>query len=138
MKNGDIANEVPPRIIVVIDVVADSSVEETRKLLKTTVERTGIKLKNRTLSQLWNISFNYSLSVELAAFQSEHWTQENLDAFMNRLDSRGGNPFNYAELYADIDDFIGELPYRTNLKGVVDLRERVMRYGSWGIELDNL
>jgi hypothetical protein len=37
-----------------------------------------------------------------------------------------------------MDDFISELPYRTNLKGVVDLKERVARYGSWGIELRNL
>jgi hypothetical protein len=66
------------------------------------------------------------------------WTQEHLEKFMERLDRRGGNPFNYAELYSDINDFIGELPYRTNLKGVVDLRERIARYGSWGIELNNL
>jgi hypothetical protein len=57
---------------------------------------------------------------------------------MNRLDSRGGNPFNYAELYDNLDHLITELPYRANLKGVVDLSERVARYGSWGIELQNL
>jgi len=138
MINGDISNATSPRIIVVIDAVVESAVEETRRLLKTTVGRTKIKLKNRELSQLWNVSFKYGLSVELAAFENEVWSQEDLDKMMERLDSRGGNPFNYTELYADIDDFISELPYRTNLKGVVDLRERVMRYGSWGIELDNL
>jgi hypothetical protein len=57
---------------------------------------------------------------------------------MDKLDRRGGNPFNYAELYTDMDDFIAEIPYRNNLKGVVDLPERVARYGSWGIELNNL
>ena len=66
------------------------------------------------------------------------WAQSHLDSFMERLERRGGNPFNYAELYSDIDEFISELPYRTNLKGVVDLRERIARYGSWGIELNNL
>jgi hypothetical protein len=54
------------------------------------------------------------------------------------LERRGGNPFNYSEVYTNIDDFIGELPYRSNLKGVIDLKERVARYGSAGIELDNL
>jgi hypothetical protein len=37
-----------------------------------------------------------------------------------------------------MDDFIGDLPYRSNLKGVIDIRTRVARYGSWGIELNNL
>lgn len=138
MINGDISNETPPRIIVVIDVVVQAEVEETKKLLRSVSERKVSKLKNAQLSHLWNLSFKYGLSVELAAFQSELWTQAHLDNLMDKLDRRGGNPFNYAELYNDIEDFIGELPYRTNLKGVVDLRERVARYGSWGIELDNL
>lgn len=138
MINGDISNETPPRIIVVIDVVVQAEVEETKKLLRSVSERKVSKLKNAQLSHLWNLSFKYGLSVELAAFQSELWTQTHLDNLMDKLDRRGGNPFNYAELYNDIEDFIGELPYRTNLKGVVDLRERVARYGSWGIELDNL
>jgi hypothetical protein len=78
------------------------------------------------------------LSVELAGFANELWTEELLDKIMDKLERRGGNPFNYSEVYVDINDFIGELPYRTNLKGVVDLSERVARYGSAGIELNNL
>jgi hypothetical protein len=95
-------------------------------------------LNNTSLSELWTVSNKYGLSVELAGFESEKWSQDHLDKFMDRLDRRGGNPFNYAELYSSIDDFIGELPYRTNLKGIVDLRERIARYGSWVIELNNL
>jgi hypothetical protein len=122
----------------VIDVVAESSVEEARKLLKTVTERKVNKMNHLALAELWRISDRYGLSVELAGFANEHWTQEHLDKVMDKLDRRGGNPFNYAELYENIEDFIGELPYRSNLKGVVDLRERVARYGSWGIELANL
>jgi hypothetical protein len=66
------------------------------------------------------------------------WTQAHLDLFMERLDKRGGNPFNYAELYVTLEDLLGELPYRTNLRGVIDLQGRIARYGSWGIELNNL
>lgn len=138
MINGDISNETSPRIIVVIDVVANSEVFEEKKILRTIVERKVVSLNNTALSELWTVSNKYGLSVELAGFQNEMWTQEHLEKFMERLDRRGGNPFNYAELYSDINDFIGELPYRTNLKGVVDLRERIARYGSWGIELNNL
>jgi len=136
--NGDISNETSPRIIVVIDVVANSEIFEEKKILRTIVERKVVSLNNVALSELWTVSNKYGLSVELAGFADELWTQGHLDSFMERLERRGGNPFNYAELYSDINEFISELPYRTNLKGVVDLRERIARYGSWGIELNNL
>lgn len=138
MINGDISNETSPRIIVVIDVVANSEIFEEKKILRTIVERKVVSLNNVALSELWTVSNKYGLSVELAGFADELWTQGHLDSFMERLERRGGNPFNYAELYSDINEFISELPYRTNLKGVVDLRERIARYGSWGIELNNL
>lgn len=138
MINGDISNESSPRIIVLIDVVVNSELEEERKILRSVTERKVTGLNHRALSHLWNLADKYGLSVELAGFQSEFWTQVQLDTIMDKLERRGGNPFNYAELYSDIDDFIGELPYRNNLRGVIDLRERVARYGSWGIELDNL
>ncbi len=138
MKGGDISNETSPRIIVNIGVVAISEIVDKKKLFGSTTERKVTKLNNLALSHLWNISNKYGLSVELAGFESEDWTQEHLDALMDKLDRRGGNPFNYAELYMDMDDFISELPYRNNLKGVIDLPERVARYGSWGIELNNL
>jgi hypothetical protein len=136
--NGDISNETSPRIIVVIDVVANSEIFEEKKILRTIVGRKVVSLNNVALSELWTVSNKYGLSVELAGFANEMWAQSHLDSFMERLERRGGNPFNYAELYSDIDEFISELPYRTNLKGVVDLRERIARYGSWGIELNNL
>jgi RecB family exonuclease len=136
--NGDISNETSPRLIVLIDAVADSEVSEKKGLFKTSLERTAAKLKAMELSQLWNLSNKYGLSVELAAFESEYWTQDLLDKFMDRLERRGANPFNYAELYPDIDEFLKDMPYRANLKGVVDLPGRAARYGSFGIELNNL
>lgn len=139
MINGDISNETPPRLIVNIDTVVNSDVEEERRLLVSNkLTRRVLGLNNAALSLLWNKSAKFGLSVELAAFATDLWTQVHLDKLMARLDSRGANPFNYAELYDSIEDFIGELPYRPNLKGVIDTRERVARYGSWGIELENL
>lgn len=138
MINGDISNETSPRILVLIDVVANSELVETKKLLRTTTERKVTSLNNLALSQLWNLADKYGLSVELVGYSDEMWTQEHLDLFMERLDKRGGNPFNYAELYVTLEDLLGELPYRTNLRGVIDLQGRIARYGSWGIELNNL
>lgn len=138
MRGGDISNDTPPRIIVIIDVVTESVLKEDRRLFRSSKERVYSKLNKLALSELWRLSNLYGLSVELAAFEDEGWTQESMDSFIDKLERRGGNPFNYSELYLDIEDFIGDLPYRSNLKGVIDIQGRVARYGSWGIELNNL
>lgn len=139
MIGGDISNESPPRIIVTVDVIAVSEVIENKRLIRGNfLERKVVSLNNAALSLLWNKSAQFGLAVELAGFADELWTQEHLEKLMARLDSRGGNPFNYAELYDDIPNFVSELPYRANLKGIIDIPGRVARYGSWGIELNNL
>lgn len=139
MYRGDISNETPPRIIVVIDVVVQSEEKVTKALFgKTKSSKTITALNNAQLSRLWNAAFNYGLAVELSAFEADGWTQEDVDKLMNRLDNRGGNPFNYAELYSSFHDLVGELPYRANLKAVIDLPHQVARYGSWGLDLNNL
>lgn len=138
MIKGNISNETPPRVIVIIDVVAESEIQSTKKLLRSTEERVIKTVNNVALAHLWKLATTYGLSVELAAYEDDGWNQELLDKFMNKLDRRGANPFNYAELYTSVPDFVGDMPYRMNLKGVVDLPNRVARYGSFGIELNNL
>jgi hypothetical protein len=139
MRNGDISNETSPKIVVVIDVVGTIGSEEVAKgfLRKETVQKVkAINLQN--VSQLWLLANKYGLSIELAAFADEGWTQEMLEQVMEKLERKVSNPFNYAEVYADIDELVSYLPYRANLRGVVDIRERVARYGSYGVELNNL
>jgi hypothetical protein len=137
MINGDISNETPPRLIVVVDTVVSSEVEENKQLFRgAKLSRKVTTLNNAMLSSLWNKSFKFGLSVELAAFEDALWTEELLTGLMSRLDNRGANPFNYAEVYPNIEYFVSDLPYRPNLQGVVDLPERLLRYGSWGLDLD--
>jgi hypothetical protein len=139
MINGDISNETPPRIIVTIDVVVQSDINTTKNVFgKPKTSRTVIGLNNAQLSKLWNAAFNYGLAIELAAFSADGWVQADVDKLMTRLDNRGGNPFNYAELYDSFQDLVSELPYRPNLKAVIDLSNQVARYGSWGLDLNNL
>lgn len=139
MLRGDISNETPPRIIVGIDVVTNSELEEKKPLVgKAKISRKILSLSNPSLTKLWNVSFSYGVAMELAAFESEGWSQANLNYLMDKLERRGGNPFNHAELYSDIQDFVSELPYRTNLKGVVDSPDKAGRYGSWRLDLDFL
>jgi len=139
MKGGDISNETSFKIIVVVDVVGSITTEEvsTRFLRKETRKKLD-KIDLKSVSHLWNISNKYGISVELAAFEDEGWTEEALNNLMDKLERRVSNPFNYAELYSNIDELVSILPYRSNLKGVVDLPGRVARYGSYGVELVNL
>jgi hypothetical protein len=61
-----------------------------------------------------------------------------LDKAFERLERRVVNPFNYWELYEDPAELVGTLPYRANLKGVIDIPGRVAMYGSAGVEIQNL
>jgi hypothetical protein len=138
VKNGDISNETPARIIVLADVVANRKEETTRKLLRSKTSFAIGDLKKMEISKLWTLTNRYGLSVELAGIEEEGWDQTLLDKVMDILDRRGGNPFNFAQVYTSTQELVDDLPYRVNLKGVVDVRGRVAMYGSKGVELDNL
>ena len=78
MKNGDISNETSPRIIVLADVVANTFLKESRKLLRTELVLEFSSLNNPALSNIWRVANQYGLSVELAGFVNQHWTIEML------------------------------------------------------------
>ena len=145
MMNGDISNATPPRIIVVVDAVVEfvtileDDTSALRKLFtKTPAQAKKVKWNNTALSHLWRVADNFGLSVELAAFADDGWVEADLTKVMDKLDARGGNPFNYSQVYDDFHELVGELPYRGNLKGVIDAPGRAARYGSWGLELYSL
>ena len=138
MKNGDISNETSPRIIVLAEVIVDRNEETKKKLFKSKTVLTLGELHRLELSSLWSLTTKYGFSTELAGFESEDWTQEMLDKIMDILDRRGGNPFNYAQIYSTPQELVGDLPYRVNLRGVIDIPSRIALYGSHGVELQNL
>ncbi len=138
MKNGDISNETPARIIVLADVVALAEEVTEKKLFKSTTSLQVKNINKEAVAKLWIITNRYGLSVELAGIEEEGWNQSSLDKVMEILDRRGGNPFNFAQMYSVTQELVDDLPYRVNLRGVVDIQSRVAMYGSWGIELDNL
>ena len=138
MKGGDISNETPPRLIVLAEVVAEFEKVTERKFLNKT---TSLQLKNinkAAVSQLWTLTYKYGLAVELAGIEEDGWDQPSLEKVMDILDRRGTNPFNLVQIYLTTQELVDDLPYRTNLKGVVDLPTKGLRYGSWSIDLNRL
>lgn len=145
MIGGDISNATPPRIIVVVDVVVESvSIleDDTSAFKKIFTKAPSVKKKvkwnNMALAHLWQVADKFGLAVELAGYEDEGWTQHDLDALIDKLDARGGNPFNYAQTYESFHELVDELPYRGNLKGIIDQPSGVARYGSWGLEIQNI
>jgi hypothetical protein len=138
VKNGDISNVSSPQVICVTDVTVKLEEETSRRLL---VKQTSFKvgaIDVLAANKLWILTNNYGLSLELAGFQDQGWTEELLDKAFEKLERRVVNPFNYWQLYENTEELVGLLPYRPNLKGVIDVPERVARYGSAGVEIGNL
>lgn len=138
MKNGDISNETPARLIVLADVVAELQEVPKKKLFKTEVSLELKNINKQEVAQLWILTNRYGLSVELAGIQELGWDQVKLDRVMEILDRRGGNPFNFAQVYITTQELVDDMPYRVNLRGVIDVPGRVAMYGSFGVELRNL
>lgn len=138
MKNGDISNVSSPQVICLTDVVVQLMQEETKRLLSKKTETKVGTVNLQSANKLWLLSNNYGISLELAGFESEGWTEELLDKAFEKLERRVVNPFNYWQLYEDADELVMGLPYRPNLKAVIDIPGRVARYGSAGVEIDNI
>lgn len=138
MKNGDISNVSSPQVICVTDVTINLKEESSRRLL---VKQSSLKVGDIDLlatNKLWKLANKYSISLELAGFESEGWSEELLDKAFEKLERRVVNPFNYWQLYEDPHELVGLLPYRANLKAVIDVPGRVAMYGSAGVQLDNI
>ena len=138
MINGDISNVSSPQVICVTDGVINLIEEEERKFLS---RKSSVRIGNIDMlaaNKMWQLANNYGISLELAGFASEGWSEELLDKALEKLERRVVNPFNYWQLYEDATELVGTLPYRANLKGVIDIPGRVARYGSAGVELNNL
>jgi hypothetical protein len=138
MKGGDISNVSSPQCIATTTLVVKLIEEETRRILTKSVERKIGEMDLLVANKLWLLSNNYSLSLELAGFEDEGWTEVLLDKAFEKLERRVVNPFNYYQLYESVDELVSMLPYRPNLKAVIDTPDRVARYGSFGVQIDNI
>lgn len=138
MKGGDIDNVASPQVICTTDVVITLLEEETGGLFRKKQEFKLGDINLIDVNRLWRAANKFGISLELAAFEDQGWSEELLDKTFERLERRAVNPFNYYQLYSDVEELVGMLPYRPNLKGVIDVPGRVARYGSAGVEIDRI
>jgi hypothetical protein len=138
MKGGDISNVSSPQCIATATLLIKLVEEESRRFLTKSVEHKIGEIDLLAANKLWLLSNNYSLSLELAGFEEEGWSELLLEKAFEKLERRVVNPFNYFQLYENVDELVGTLPYRPNLKAVIDIPDRVARYGSAGVQIDNI
>ena len=135
MRNGDISNELPKRIIVVSDVFLTVELKVQKKFKIIPVVNKDTKIRRELLSKLYLFTSRRGVTLELASFQLN---DEQLDQLMDYLDGMGTNPFRYFSSYGSIEDLIEELPYRPEVVGVLDMPSNLLRYGHWGMDFNQL
>ena len=131
MKGGDISNEIPLRVAVALDCIIDRR-PVSKKVLGIPVFSEESTYNRQSLSLFWRFAEKYGYRLELVGFG---YTQKEMDEVLEDLDNLGTNPFNYALAYPVVADLVAELPYRPELKGVVDIPSRALRYGSKFIDV---
>jgi hypothetical protein len=134
VRNGDISNEVPQRVIVTLDCVIDRA-PTVKKVLGIPVFGEESQYNRQSLSLFWRFADKYGYTLELVGFG---YTKKEMEEVFEDLNNLGTNPFNYVNRYNSVADLVGELPYRPELKGVVDIPSRGLRYGSKYLEMGRL
>jgi hypothetical protein len=135
MLKGDISNELPQRVIVVADVFLNTDVEVTKRFKIFSTKKVNKTIKRELLSSLYLTTTRRGITLELVSFDL---SEEQLAEVIDFLDKKGTNPFRYFMSYGSIDELIRELPYRPEVVGVLDIPNRLLRYGHWGLDFNSL
>jgi hypothetical protein len=131
MRGGDISNEVPKRVIVILDCILDKK-PNVKRVLGIPIFGQDITYNRQALSRFWNFAAKSGYSMEIVGYG---YTNKEMKEVLADLDNLGTNPFNYANAYNVVADLVGELPYRPEVKHVIDIPSRSMRYGHWSLEM---
>ena len=135
MLKGDISNELPQRVLVVADVFLNVEVKVTKRFKVFPIPKIDRKIRRELLSYLYLTTTRRGITLELISFDL---SEDQLSDVIDLLDNMGTNPFRYFTSYGSIDHLVGELPYRPEVIGVLDVPNRLLRYGHWGLDFNSL
>lgn len=132
MYKGDISNAFTKRVLVTTDGILnwESSVKKVLKFIPKIEKKYTFNAQVLSHIYLWATRTEYTF--ELISFDMN---QDELDEVIEHLERSGTNPFRYATVYSSVDHLVTELPYRPDVVGVMDRPDRLLRYGSWGMDL---
>ena len=135
MQNGDISNDSPKRVIVTLDTVRSESSTVTKRLKIIPVVTTTHEWHRAMLSKFYLFGAKTNFTLEMASFGIDI---KDLELISDEMDAQGTNPFRYYSAYNDVNHLVSELPYRPEVFGVIDIPERMLRYGHWGMDYTQL
>jgi hypothetical protein len=135
LRNGDISNELPKRILVTTDMILNVEVRTEKKFKLFKVPKVSKSLRREAASHLYLIATRREITLELISFDLE---EDQLSSIMDWLDTVGTNPFRYYSVYESINHLVKELPFRPEIVGVLDLPQNLLRYGHWGLDMGSL
>lgn len=135
MRNGDISNELPKRILVVSDIFLTVELNVKKVLKIFPVAKVDKKIRRDILSYLYLYTTKQGVTLELVSYEL---SDDDLSKVIDMLDSMGTNPFRYFSSYESVNHLVAELPYRPEVVGVLDTPTRLLRYGHWGLDFNKL
>jgi hypothetical protein len=135
MYKGDISNALTKRLLVHLDVVVKDTPEVKKKLLVIPTVVHNLEYNSAALSRFYLYTSRAEITLELISTSN---VSEEVQELINYLDNVGTNPFRYYTAYDSVEHLVAELPYRPEVVGVVDLPNRLLRYGHWGLTFSDL
>lgn len=132
MRKGDISNDLPARILVTTNTFLTVEVTVQKKFKIFPVPKIDKKINRQFLSWLYLYTTKQGVTLELVSYDL---TTTELSQLVDMLDSMGTNPFRYYTSYEAVNHLVAELPYRPEVLGVLDLPDRLLRYGHWGLDV---
>lgn len=135
MRNGDISNELPKRILVTTDVFLNVELTVQKRFRVIPLPKIKKVMRREILSYLYVTGLRKDFNYELVSYELN---EEQLSETMDELDKMGTNPFRYYSAYDSINHLVAELPYRPEVTGVLDVQANLLRYGHWGLDINGL
>ena len=123
--------DMPKRILVVDELFVELTETVTKKWFKKK-SRKNVSYDKLFLNKLYHYTTQNGVTLELVSFDL---TSEELLKLYNELDRAGTNPFRYHSSHDSVKALVKELPYRPEVLGVLDLPQRLLMYGHWGLDL---
>jgi hypothetical protein len=132
MLKGDISNDFPRRVLVTTDLVVTQEVS-IKKVFKVIPKiQKDYTFNSQVLSRIYLYATRSAYTFELVSYDMNN---DELDELTAALEKSGTNPFRYTTAYDSLDHLVATLPYRPEVVGVIDRPDRLLRYGSWGMDV---
>ena len=132
MLKGGISNDFPRRVLVTTDLIVNQEVSIKKVLRVIPTIQKNYTFNSQVLSRVYLFATRSEYTFELVSYDMDN---DELDELIGSLEKSGTNPFRYSTAYDSIDHLVSQLPYRPEVVGVIDRPDRLLRYGSWGMDV---